>query len=170
MLDQPITEEEETAAVKTLKRNKAPGGDGLLLEIFKCFNSQLISFITALFNKLLEQELYPDAWSTGIIIPIHKKGDKKNPNNYRGITLLPVLSKIFTAIIRDRLIDWAEANGKLNEAQFGFRGGRRTTDPIFVLSTAIQAFKKRHKPLYYTCLNTIYSGTNLQIRESVLRS
>ena len=45
-------------------------------------------------------------------------------------------------------MDWAEANNKLNEAQFGFRGGRRTTDPIFILSTAIQAHKKKRKPLY----------------------
>ena len=137
MLDQPIEEEEVISAIQALKRNKAPGVDGLLPEIFKSFNSQLISFITALFNKLLEQETYPDAWSTGIIKPIHKKGDKKNPNNYRGITLLPVLSKIFTAITRDRLVYWAEVNGKLNEAQFGFREGRRTTDPIIILSTAI---------------------------------
>ena len=90
MLDQPITEEEVTAAIQALKRNKAPGGDGLVPEIFKSFNSHLISFTTALFNKLLEQEMYPDAWSTGIIKPIYKKGDKRNPNNYRGITLLPV--------------------------------------------------------------------------------
>jgi preprotein translocase subunit SecA len=59
MLDQPITEEEVTAAVRALKKNKAPGGDGLLPEIFKCFNSNFLinSFTTALFNKLLEQEV-----------------------------------------------------------------------------------------------------------------
>jgi len=50
--------------------------------------------------------------------------------------------------MRDRLVYWAEVNGKLNEAQFGFREGRRTTDPIFILSTAMQADKKKRKPLY----------------------
>jgi len=70
MLDQPIVDEEVTAAIQTLKRNKAPGVDGLPPEIFKGFNSELISFTTALFNKLLEQETYRDAWSTGIIKPI----------------------------------------------------------------------------------------------------
>jgi hypothetical protein len=91
---------------------------------------------------------YPDSWSTGSYHQTNpQERGQKNPNNYRGIILLPVLSKIFTAIIRDRLVDWAEANGKLNEAQFGFRGGRRTTDPISILSTAVQAFKKRRKPL-----------------------
>jgi len=43
---------------------------------------------------------------------------------------------------------WAEVNCKLNEAQFGFREGRRTTDPIFILSIAMQAYKKKRKPLY----------------------
>ena len=109
----------------------------------RSFDSQLI---TTLFNELLEQETYPDAWSTDIIEPIYKMGDKKDPNNTRGITLLPVLSKIFTSIIRDRLVYWAEVNGKLNEAQFGFMEGR-TIGPIFILS-AIQVHKKKRKPLY----------------------
>ena len=76
--------------------------------------------------------------------------------------------------MRDRLVYWAEVNCKLNEAQFGFREGRRTTDPIFILSTAIQAYKKKRKPLYacfvdfakvLTQLNTDYFGRNLQIWE-----
>jgi len=46
---------------------------------------------------------------------------------------------------------WEEVNGKLNEAQFGFREGRRITDPMFIISTAIQAYKKKCKPLY-ACL------------------
>ena len=85
-----------------------------------------------------------------MIKPIHKKGDRKSPNNYRGITLLPIMSKIFTAIIRDRLWYWADLNGKLNESQFGFRQGRRTTDALFIMSSAIQVSKKKKTPLY-TC-------------------
>ena len=44
-------------------------------------------------------------------------------------------------------------NGKLNEAQFGFREGRRTIDPIFIISTAIQAYKKKCKPLHACFVN-----------------
>ena len=60
------------------------------------------------------------------------------------------MSKLFTAIIRDRLLYWANLNDKLNESQFGFRQGRRTTDAIFIMTTAIQASKKKKIPLY-TC-------------------
>ena len=67
---------------------------------------------------------------------------------FRGITLLPVMEKLFTAILRDRLLYWAEHNNKLGEAQFGFRQGRRTTDAIFVITTAIQSHKKINEPLF----------------------
>ena len=76
ILDQPI-EEEVRVAIQELKRNKAPGMDGLLPGIFKSFNRQLTSFITALFNKLIEQETFPDAWSTGIIKPIYTRREIK---------------------------------------------------------------------------------------------
>ena len=60
------------------------------------------------------------------------------------------MSKLFTAIIRDRLWYWADLNGKLNESQFGFRQGRRTTDALFIMTSAIQVSKKKKTPLY-TC-------------------
>lgn len=150
ILDEPIDELEVRAALKGLKKNKAPGLDGLPPLVFKMFHSQLIRFTTALFNKLLEQESYPEVWSSGSIKPIPKKGDKKCASNYRGITLLPIMGKLFTAVLRDRLLYWAELNDKLCESQFGFRQGRRTTDALFVITTAIQSYKKKKKPLF-TC-------------------
>ena len=96
ILDEPIDELEVKAALKALKKNKAPGLDGLPPLVFKMFHNQLVTFTTALFNKLLEQESYPELWSSGSIIPIHKKGDRKIPSNYRGITLLPVMGKLYT--------------------------------------------------------------------------
>ena len=71
-LDQPIEEKEIRVAITALKTNKAPGLDGLPPVIFKSFNNQLVSFIAALFNKLLEQETYLDVWCTDIIKPIYK--------------------------------------------------------------------------------------------------
>ena len=111
------------------------------------FHNQFITFTTTLFNKLLEQESYPEIWSTGSIKPTLKKGDKKCPSNYRGITLLPVMGKLFFTILRDRLLHLAKLNDKL---QFGYRQGRRTTDAKFVIITAIQSYKKKNKPLF-TC-------------------
>ena len=91
----------------------------------------------------MDKEGYPENWSTGIITPIFKKGDRTLPKNYRGITLLPTMGKIFTKVLEERLLHWAETNDLLNEAQFGFRPNRQTTDAIF-----IQDYKRRHKPVY----------------------
>ena len=93
---------------------------------------------------------FSEAWSLGSIKPIYKKGDKSHPSNYRSITLLNVMGKVFSSILQDRISEWAEANGILNESQFGFRENRRTTDAIFILNTITQILKKKRKPLY-TC-------------------
>ena len=83
------------------------------------------------------------------IKPIYKKADKNNPSNYRSITLLNVMGKIFSSIVPktvDRILDSAEANGILNDSQFGFRENRRTTDAVFICipSHIYQELMNRH--------------------------
>ena len=51
---------------------------------------------------------FPEAWSEGFIVPLHKKGDLDDPNNYRGITLLSTIGKLFSKIINSRLNMWGE--------------------------------------------------------------
>ena len=120
-LDEEIFEEEVSYAIKRLKRNKAPGLDGLPPELFKAFNNNLTSLLTRIFNEVFNSGIFPKSWSIGSIKPIFKKGDEKLPNNYRGITLLPIMGKLLTSILNDRLLEWAELNKKINDAQFGFR-------------------------------------------------
>ena len=86
-------------------------------------------------------------WSCGIIVPIHKKGDTKCTGNYRGITLLPVLAKLFTSIMANRLQEWAEEENKLPINQFGFRPNHRTTDAIFVIQSLIEQSKNFNSSL-----------------------
>ena len=61
--------------------------------------------------------------------------DKKDVNNYRGITLTSLFSKIFSNILDNRLRKWSENNNILNDCQFGFRKGKSTVDCIFILYT-----------------------------------
>ena len=122
-----------------MKSNKSPGVDGLPTTIFKLANDPLMNLLVSLYNQVLKSGQYPSEWCMGLIKPIHKRGEKNDPNNYRGITLLNVMGKIFSAVIKERLHYWAELNGLLNESQFGFRPGHKTADPIFILHTAIQA-------------------------------
>ena len=64
---------------------------------------------------------------------IHKKGSTSNVDNYRGITILSVLGKLYTRILNTKLMDWAESYYAYIEAQAGFRTGMGTADNVFVL-------------------------------------
>ena len=57
-----------------------------------------------IFNALYTNSLFPDIWTKGLIMLLLKKGDLSQPENYRGISLLPIFSKIFTQILKERLI------------------------------------------------------------------
>ena len=70
------------------------------------------------------------------------------PDNYRGITLLSTLGKLFTWVINNRLESWAEEYGVYIEAQYGFRKRRGTVDCIFVLSQLVDNFVNSGKKLY----------------------
>ena len=70
------------------------------------------------------------------------------PDNYRGITLLSTLGKLFTRVITNRLESWMEEYGAYIEAQYGFRKGRGTVDCIFVLSQLVNNFVDSGKKLY----------------------
>ena len=72
--------------------------------------------------------IWNDEQKVGIIIPLHNKGDKKDANNFRGVCLLPIMSRILARILVTRLRKWAEATGALDENQAGFGQGRSTAD------------------------------------------
>ena len=111
----------------------------------------LLFHYTQLFNNILTQERYPESWCIGIIKPLHKtEGDPKDPKNYRGTSLLPIIGKLFTQILANRIASWADKHNILYEAQYGFCKGRRTTDPNFILSQVILYGKQKSKPVF-TC-------------------
>ena len=81
--------------------------------------------------------------------PLYKqKGEKRDPNNYRGISLLPALYKIFIGILYTRLIGWIEENSILPETQFGFRKGRSTVSAVNDLKNSIQDDLVNHGKCY----------------------
>ena len=81
---------------------------------------------------------YPSSWSKGIIIPLHKKGDTSDPNNYRRISLVSCFAKLFNTIVNNRLKEWTIKYDKLTDAQFGFKENHSTSDAIFILNHFIE--------------------------------
>ena len=97
-LNGPIRIEEIKIALKKTKNKKAAGTDGLVSEFLKYSNGHIDGPLTALFNYVFNSGEYPDQWSEGLINPIHKKESKTDPGNYRKVTLLPALGKVFDII------------------------------------------------------------------------
>ena len=142
-MDAPISLSEVSWAIGNLNIGKAAGIDGITAEFIKAASDRLIPILCLLYNKLYNNGIFPDNWSTSLITPVLKKGNQSDPSNYRGISLLPVLSKIFTNILNRRLEKWCDAHEVLGEEQGGFRSGYSTIDNIFGLSTLITKYLTR---------------------------
>ena len=97
-LDRQIDREEIAQCVKKLKNNKTGGCDGIVGELLKYGGSGMVCLLEQLFSVIWREELVPRQWREGLIVNLFKKGDKEDPGNYRGITLLSVVGKVFCKI------------------------------------------------------------------------
>jgi len=86
--DDPVVEQDVRQAVRNLKQGKASGLDGICGEFLKYSENIVAPFLTKLFNKLYDMNVFSSDWCKSVIIPLFKKGDDKIPDNYRGISLL----------------------------------------------------------------------------------
>jgi hypothetical protein len=152
-LSLPIESKEVQSVISSLKQGKAAGVDSMVNEIFK-FGGEGISQSTArLCNEIFELERIPKDWARGLIFPLFKDGDNRVPDNYRGITLLSVVGKIYTSALNKRVTDWCERNGVLSEEQAAFRAGRSPVDHLFTVSELIRARRKQRKQTFCAFLD-----------------
>ena len=114
--------------------------NGFINEMFKCSNETITPILTVLFNKILQEGCFPQLWRKAIIFPILKGGSPHEPSNYRRISLLCSLSKIFTKRINNRLVMWAGENNVRHEEQAGYRNNYSTGDQIFTLQCLVQKY------------------------------
>jgi hypothetical protein len=147
-LDAPFTVEEISKTISTLKRHKSADLENNVADFFIDANAFISPYLLHVFNRIFDTGIYPESWCKGIIVPIHKKGDKSNPANYRGITLVNIMAKIFSLVLRNRISKWCESTYVFNDSQFGFRDKRSTSDAIFILHTIIQKVLSRNRKLW----------------------
>ena len=118
-------------AIDKLKSHKSPGIDQIPAELIKAGGRTICLEIHKLITFIWKKEKLPEEWKESIIAPIHKKGDKTDCNNYRGISLLPTTYKILSNILLSRLIPYAKEI--IGDHQCGFRRNRSTIDHIFCM-------------------------------------
>ena len=118
-------------AIERLKSHKSPGIDQIPTELIKAGGRTIRGAIHKLIIAIWNKEELPEEWKESVVVPIHKKGDKTECNNYRGISLLPTTYKILSSILLSRLIPHAEEI--MGDHQCGFRRNGSTTDHIFCI-------------------------------------
>ena len=99
-------------------------------------------------NDMLSGECIPNEWNESRVVLVHKGGSKKDVINYRPISVINVICKLFIMIIRDSINGWVEESGMLGDVQVFFRRGRRTEDNLFMLERMIEMAKVRKECLF----------------------
>jgi hypothetical protein len=123
-------------ADKRLRRYKSPGTDQIPAELIKAGGETLYSEIHRFIPSTRNKEEFPQQWKESIIVPIHKKGDKTDCNNYRSISLLPTAYKILSKILLARLTPYV--NEITGDNQCGFCRNRSVTSHIFYIRQIVE--------------------------------
>ena len=142
----PPTEREVRNAIQNLKLNKSPGGDQITAEMLLADIDTAVKVLTDLLNKIWRKERLPEDWTKGIIIKLPKKGDLSICDNWRGIMLLSIPSKVLSKVLLSRIDE--KLDKKFREEQAGFRKGRGCIDQIFTLRNIIETCAEWNTPIH----------------------
>ena len=112
--------------LKASDQKKACGHDHLPVKLLVDSAQYISNPLSYIFNLSLQLGQFPDPLKIAKISPVYKKGDRDQPGNYRPISVLPVLSKIFEKLVNNRLIEYLEKHNILYKHQYGFREGHST--------------------------------------------
>ena len=141
-----ITTDELTYSIRQLKVGKAASEDMISNEILKWLNTENLNTLKDLFNICLDSGTYP--WNTNIITPIHKKGSKEDPDNYRAVAVSSSIGKLFSTILLERFKEFRRKTSPDPPNQLGFTKNAQTYDHILTLQTIASKYKKLKKPVY----------------------
>ena len=149
ILDKEINLQDVLKAINSLKNGMATGYDGIASEFYKISEPYISKYIVSIFNALYRNAYFPEIWTRALIMPLPKKGDLSRPENYRGISLLPIFSKIFTHILKEKLLKWCEQEHKICKEQAGFRKNHSTVDNVFIVDTLIRKYLRKKGGRFY---------------------
>ena len=150
-LDQKITKTELISCISKLENNKATGFDKISNEMLKTGKLILADPMVSLFNSVLENSIYPKNWSLDILTPLHKKNEKSDPNNFRGIVVSSCLGKLFNKILQKRLEKFCNEKKIINDIQGSGKASSRTSDHHLILRFLIDKYVKGQGKKLFAC-------------------
>ena len=118
--------------------------DCIPVVVLKNSEPELSYILAELFNKCLKESCFPDCWKVSSVVPVFKNvGERSTAKNYRPVSLLSVVSKVFEKLVNNRIVDHLEKCGLFSDFQYGFRSSRSTADLLTVVSDRIaRAFNR----------------------------
>lgn len=143
-----ICENEVRKCMKELKNARATGPGNISAELIKYGSDTLLIRLKNLFNLCIEQQKIPKEWKISYISSIFKKGNRKDPNCYRGLSVTCTLSRLWGKIILNKLR--TEVGDCIGEDQSGFTPGRSCVDNLFTLQQLIEKKKTRDQEVHIT--------------------
>jgi hypothetical protein len=150
--DVAITNEEVKAVLKVIKGGKAPGLDGCPSELLKKGGRAVVEWLVRLMNVCFREGRVPTDWSDACIVPLYKgKGDKYVCSNFRGISLLSVVGKVYGRVLIERIR--RETESVIGEEQCGFRSGRGCVDQVFAVRQVVEKYLEKGKDVFWAFMD-----------------
>ncbi len=144
-----------TLTIKHMKNTSSHGSDGIPLRYIKDSLPVIITDLTCILNTSIVTEIVPKAWKHSVFVPVFKSGNPFEPQNYRPISLLPVISKILEKVVASQLTQHLETNNLFSSTQHGFRSALSTDTALLTLSNMLYANMYRKKSLSLQCVTCL---------------
>ena len=160
-LDKEITVEEFELATNRLKDNSS--GDGWAKKMITCLPQCIIIAILIMYNTIFFNHSYPTRWRTTLVNEIFKnKGNSDQAKNYRGISLVVLLSKVFDFILNNRFIKWFIPD----DAQTAYQEEKSSGDHVFLIRCIVQQAKRYKRTLFIIAFD--FDGAFDRVSRSLL--
>ena len=139
------------AAIQSLKKGKSAGVDNIPAELVQAGGEDVITALTTVCNRIWQTGEWPTPWTQSLVITLPKKGNLRQCQNYRTISLISHPSKVMLKIILNILKPQAEKI--IAEEQAGFRAGRSNIEQIFNLRILCEKYLRHQQDLYHVFID-----------------
>jgi hypothetical protein len=133
----PVTEDELTDVIRSVRGNSAPGWDGIPTKLIKYNIGTLIKPLLYIVNLSILSGKFPTPFKIAKVIPLYKSGQNDQPANYRPISLLCTISKILEKCVKLQLANYLEREKIISDSQFGFKKESSTSHALFEITKFI---------------------------------
>lgn len=148
----PVSPKEVYDTIKNLKRSNVMDYYNLNDRIVKESIEFLVEPLTTLINNSFSQGVFPEAFKITKVLPLHKKNDVEDVNNYRPISIIVIFAKIFEILLKNRIYSYFEKFKLFHADQFGFRQGKSTIKALLeVVEGIVAGLENRQHSLLTMC-------------------